>query len=72
MIIVQEAKHSRVYLTLYTHCCEFSEVYLKFGLATSLSELSNGTASDQEVFHDCSLRGGGRIILEWINNVASA
>ena len=48
----------------------FGGVYLKFDLASEFIEHSNGVYLT--FFHNCSLKGGKKTILELINNVAFA
>ena len=68
LIIVREAKHSGVYLTYKVCCYVFGGVYLN--LATEFIIKLRFRLGN--FWEDCSLKGGEKIILEQISNVASA
>ena len=72
MIIVQQAKRSGVYLILYTPllCVWYSlfEIWLSDGVYLNIAtDFFIKSASDLEFFHNCSLKGRKRTILERIN-----
>ena len=78
LIIIRQAKRIGVYLTLQTPlpCVWRSlfEIWLSNGVYLNIAKefLFINSASDLEFFHNCSLKGGNRIILESINNLVFA